>query len=75
LLFNGAVVGDNLIGNGSPLTITNANQAGVYSVMARYSGRSCYVDMPQQITLNATPFVMANVFAYPHLGDIHNFLF
>lgn len=61
LLFNGVSVGDSLIGTGSPLTITNATAAGVYSVRARYSGRSCYVDMPQQITLNSVPSVTANV--------------
>ena len=46
LLFNGVSVGDSLIGTGSPLTITNATAAGVYSVRARYSGRSFYLDMP-----------------------------
>jgi hypothetical protein len=64
LLFNGASVGDSLIGTGSPLTITNDVVAGVYFVRARYSGRSCYVDMPQQITLNVTPSVTANVTGY-----------
>jgi len=61
LLFNGVSVGDSLIGTGAPLTITNATAAGVYSVRARYSGRSCFVDMPQQITLNSVPSVTANV--------------
>lgn len=61
LLFNGASVGDSIIGTGSPLTMTNASEAGVYSVRARYSGRSCYVDMPQQITLNSIPSVTTNV--------------
>jgi len=61
LLFNGVSVGDSLIGTGSPLTITNATEPGVYSVRARFSGRSCYVDMPQQITLNSMPSVTANV--------------
>lgn len=59
LLFNGVLTGDSLIGTGSPLSIINATQSGVYAVRARYSGKSCYVDMPQQITLNNIPSVTA----------------
>jgi len=59
LLFNGVLTGDSLIGTGSPLSIINATQPGVYAVRARYSGKSCYVDMPQQITLNNIPSVTA----------------
>lgn len=59
LLFNGVLTGDSLIGTGSPLSIINATQPGVYAVRARYFGKSCYVDMPQQITLNNIPSVTA----------------
>jgi len=60
LLFNGVLTGDSLLGTGSPLSIINATQPGVYTVRARYAGKSCFVDMPQQITLNNIPSVTAS---------------
>jgi hypothetical protein len=51
LSLNGNAVGDSIVGTGSALRLLNASQAGIYTVRASYSGKSCFVDMPQQITL------------------------
>ena len=57
LRINGNAVGDSIVGTGSALRLLNASQAGIYTVRASYSGKSCFVDMPQQITLQASPEV------------------
>ena len=55
LSLNGIAIGDSITGTGNPLTLLSANQSGVYSVKASYSGKKCSVDMPQQITLKQSP--------------------
>jgi hypothetical protein len=57
LRLNGATLGDSIVGTGNALSLVNASQAGIYTVRASYSGKSCFVDMPQQITLQASPQV------------------
>jgi hypothetical protein len=54
---NGNAFGDSIVGTGNALSLVNASQAGIYTVRASYSGKSCFVDMPQQITLQASPQV------------------
>ena len=57
LRINGNAFGDSIVGTGNALSLVNASQAGIYTVRASYSGKSCFVDMPQQITLQASPQV------------------
>lgn len=57
LRLNGNTFGDSIVGTGNALSLVNASQAGIYTVRASYSGKSCFVDMPQQITLQASPQV------------------
>ncbi len=57
LRLNGNAFGDSIVGTGNALSLVNASQAGIYTVRASYSGKSCFVDMPQQITLQASPQV------------------
>jgi hypothetical protein len=57
LRLNGNAFGDSIVGTGNALRLVNASQAGIYTVRASYSGKSCFVDMPQQITLQASPQV------------------
>jgi hypothetical protein len=57
LRINGNAFGDSIVGTGNALSLVNASQAGIYTVRASYSGKSCFVDMPQQITLQSSPQV------------------
>jgi len=57
LRLNGNAFGDSIVGTGNALSLVNASQAGIYTVRASYSGKSCFVDMPQQITLQSSPQV------------------
>ncbi|MFY8011279.1 MAG: PKD-like domain-containing protein, partial [Saprospiraceae bacterium] len=57
LRLNGNTFGDSIVGTGNALSLVNASQSGIYTVRASYSGKSCFVDMPQQITLQASPQV------------------
>ena len=57
LSLNGNPFGDSIVGTGNALSLVNASQSGIYTVRASYSGKSCFVDMPQQITLQASPQV------------------
>jgi hypothetical protein len=57
LRFNGNDFGDSIVGTGNALSMANASQAGIYTVRASYSGKSCFVDMPQQVVLKRTPIV------------------
>jgi hypothetical protein len=55
LIFNGTLTGEKVSGTGGPLSMILATEPGVYAVRAGYSGRTCFVDMPQQISLNRVP--------------------
>jgi len=57
LKLNGNAIGDSIIGTGNALNLANASQAGVYTVSASYPGKACFIDMPQQLTLQAAPRV------------------
>jgi len=57
LSLNGIAIGDSIIGTGSPINLLSASESGIYAVKAKSSGKNCFVEMPQQITLKPSPQV------------------